>query len=54
MINPVIRVEAALAKNPEMKMIAQRAFVSYAKSVFLMKNKSVFDVHKLDTNAFAR
>ncbi|KAG1677880.1 putative ATP-dependent RNA helicase DDX10 [Nymphon striatum] len=29
------------------------AFVSYLKSVFLMKNKSIFDIKKLNTDAFA-
>jgi ATP-dependent RNA helicase DDX10/DBP4 len=47
-------LEATLAKDHILKESAQRAFVSYIKSVFLMKDKSVFDVSALDTDAFAR
>lgn len=47
-------VEAALARDANLKETAQRAFVAYVKSVFLMKNKEVFNVHALDTNAYAR
>ena len=51
--NPVRKMEAFLAKDPTLKDTAQRAFVSYAKSVFLMKDKKVFDVQSLDTDSFA-
>lgn len=47
-------LEATLAKDHILKESAQRAFVSYIKSVFLMKDKSVFDVSALDTDSFAR
>lgn len=47
-------LEATLAKDHVLKESAQRAFVSYIKSVFLMKDKSVFDVSALDTDLFAR
>jgi len=47
-------LEATLAKDHILKESAQRAFVSYIKSVFLMKDKSVFDVSVLDTDSFAR
>ncbi|XP_015380265.1 PREDICTED: probable ATP-dependent RNA helicase DDX10 [Diuraphis noxia] len=46
-------LEATLAKDHVLKESAQRAFVSYIKSVFLMKDKSVFDVSALDTDSFA-
>lgn len=46
-------MEAFLAKNNELKQSAQRAFVAYAKSVFLMKNKDVFNINALDTDAYA-
>ncbi|CAG9861182.1 unnamed protein product [Phyllotreta striolata] len=52
--NPVRKMEAFLAKDPSLKDSAQRAFVSYAKAVFLMKDKEVFDVQSLDTDSFAR
>ena len=48
------KLEAFLAMDPEFKQMAQRAFVTYIKSVFLMKDKSVFDVHQIDLNALAR
>ena len=39
--------------DTQLKESAQRAFQSYLKSVYLLKNKHVFDVFKLDTAAFA-
>ncbi|XP_044738719.1 probable ATP-dependent RNA helicase DDX10 [Chrysoperla carnea] len=51
--NPQRKMEAFLAKNNELKQSAQRAFVAYAKSVFLMKNKDVFNINALDTDAYA-
>lgn len=52
-MNPVRKMEAFLAKDPNLKDTAQRAFVSYAKAIFLMKDKEVFDVQALDTDSFA-
>ncbi|CAG9815287.1 unnamed protein product [Phaedon cochleariae] len=52
--NPVRKMEAYLAKDPSLKDSAQRAFVSYAKAVFLMKDKEVFDVHSLNTDSYAK
>ncbi|XP_039288081.1 probable ATP-dependent RNA helicase DDX10 [Nilaparvata lugens] len=52
--NPRVKFEAILAKKPELKASAQRAFVTYLKSVFLMKDKKVFDIHKLNTDLYAR
>ncbi|XP_018325343.1 probable ATP-dependent RNA helicase DDX10 [Agrilus planipennis] len=52
--NPVRKMEAFLAKDPSLKESAQRAFVSYIKYIFLMKNKKVFDVQTLDTDAYSR
>ncbi|KAG5874569.1 hypothetical protein JTB14_019571 [Gonioctena quinquepunctata] len=52
--NPVRKMEAFLAKDPTLKDTAQRAFVSYAKAVFLMKDKEVFDVQSLDTDSFSK
>lgn len=48
------KLEALLARDPELKSTAQRCFVSYAKSVFLMKDKSVFKIDKLEFNVYAR
>ncbi|XP_023021636.2 probable ATP-dependent RNA helicase DDX10 [Leptinotarsa decemlineata] len=52
--NPVRKMEAFLAKDPSLKEAAQRAFVSYAKAVFLMKDKEVFNVQSLDTDSFSK
>lgn len=51
---PQRKIEALLSDNTELKQTAQRAFVNYLKSVYLMKNKDIFDVRKLDTDAYAR
>ncbi|XP_063807665.1 probable ATP-dependent RNA helicase DDX10 isoform X2 [Pseudophryne corroboree] len=48
------RLEAFLAQELEMKERAQRCFVSYLRSVFLMKNKEVFDVFKLPLAEYAQ
>ncbi|KAJ9086996.1 ATP-dependent RNA helicase dbp4 [Entomophthora muscae] len=40
-------------KDPEVKYLGQKAFISYIKSIYLQKNKSVFDVSKLPAEAFA-
>ena len=47
------KIQAYLASDTQLKESAQRAFQSYLKSVYLLKNKHVFDVFKLDTDAFA-
>lgn len=48
------KLEAMLARDLELKQMAQRAFVTYIKSIFLRKDKSVFDVQAIDLNSFAR
>lgn len=53
-MNPTPKLEAFLAQNPELKESAQRAFVSYAKSVFLMRDKEVFNIQALNTDAYSR
>jgi len=47
------KIQAHLASDTQLKESAQRAFQAYLKSVYLLKNKHVFDVFKLDTAAFA-
>lgn len=47
------KLEAFLAQEKEQKERAQRCFVSYLRSVYLMKNKEVFDVFKLQTHEYA-
>ncbi|KAI8322715.1 DEAD-domain-containing protein [Martensiomyces pterosporus] len=40
-------------QDPEIKYLGQRAFVTYVRSVFLQKNKAVFDVEALPLEEFA-
>jgi ATP-dependent RNA helicase DDX10/DBP4 len=46
-------LQALLSKDSELKEIAQRALVSYVRSVFLQPNKNIFDVSKLPIEEFA-
>uniref|UniRef100_A0A3Q2ZEA4 ATP-dependent RNA helicase n=1 Tax=Kryptolebias marmoratus TaxID=37003 RepID=A0A3Q2ZEA4_KRYMA len=48
-----LKLEAFLAQENEQKERAQRCFVSYLRSVYLMKNKDVFDVFKLNIEDYA-
>jgi ATP-dependent RNA helicase DDX10/DBP4 len=52
--SPQRKIEAFLARDYNLKESAQRAFVSYMKSVFLMKNKKIFNIHALDTDLYSR
>ncbi|NXH95248.1 DDX10 helicase, partial [Pachycephala philippinensis] len=47
------RMQAFLAQDQELKEKAQRCFVSYLRSVYLMKNKEVFNVFKLPLAEYA-
>ncbi|KAK3605178.1 hypothetical protein CHS0354_012984 [Potamilus streckersoni] len=48
------KLEANCAADPSLKEMAQRAFVSYLRSVFLMSNKAIFKVLDLNIEEFAR
>lgn len=52
-INIQRKIEAYLAQDHELKESASRAYVSYLKSTYLLKNKAVFDVFALDLHSFA-
>nr|QOS47377.1 DEAD-box DDX10 [Locusta migratoria] len=52
--SPQRKLEALLAQDPALKESAQRAFVAYLKSVFLMADKAVFNIEALDTDTYAR
>lgn len=54
LVNPQVKLEAFLAKDRSLKESAQRAFVAYFKSVFLMKDKKVFKVNALNPDTYAR
>ncbi|XP_056133295.1 probable ATP-dependent RNA helicase DDX10 [Lampris incognitus] len=47
------KLAAFLAQEKEQKERAQRCFVSYLRSVYMMKNKDVFDVFKLKIHEYA-
>lgn len=47
------RLESFLAQDQDLKERAQRCFVSYIRSVYLMKDKEVFDVNKLPITEYA-
>ncbi|KAJ7320155.1 hypothetical protein JRQ81_019666 [Phrynocephalus forsythii] len=47
------KMQSFLAQDQELKERAQRCFVSYLRSVYLMKNKDVFDVFKLPIAEYA-
>jgi ATP-dependent RNA helicase DDX10/DBP4 len=40
-------------KNPDVKYLAQKAFISYVRSVQMQRDKETFQLDKLDVNAFA-
>lgn len=52
--SPYRKLEAFLAQDVNLKETAQRAFVAYVKSVFLMKDKKIFNVHALNTDAYSK
>lgn len=54
LFSPRVKMEAYLAQNLELKETAQRAFVAYIKSVYLMKNKKIFNVESIDFDEFAK
>ena len=50
--NAQLTIQPVLAKinaeNPELQHLAKKACTSYLKSVYMMKDKTVFDVNKID------
>ncbi|KAF3926596.1 hypothetical protein AA313_de0206360 [Arthrobotrys entomopaga] len=40
-------------KDPEIKYLGQKAFTSYARSVYIQKDKEIFDLEKLPVQEFA-
>ncbi|CAK9290614.1 unnamed protein product [Gordionus sp. m RMFG-2023] len=47
------KAESACAKDINLKMQAQKCFLSYIRAMFLMKDKKLFDISKLDTDKYA-
>lgn len=54
MQNPVRKIEAFLARDPTLKDTAQRAVSHYARAIFFMKHKDVFNVQALDFDAYSK
>lgn len=40
-------------KNPDLKYLGQKAFISYTRSVHLQRDKEIFNLKKLDLDAYA-
>lgn len=40
-------------QNPDLKYLGQKAFISYTRAVHLQKDKDIFNLKKLDLDAFA-
>jgi len=47
------KLQALLSERPELRQLAQKALVSYTRSVMLQADKDVFDVHALPMDKFA-
>lgn len=54
LFSPQVKMEAFLAQSLELKESAQRAFVAYIKSVYMMKNKKVFNVESINFDEYAK
>ena len=54
MFSPAVKMEGYVAQSTELKESAQRAFVSYIKSVSMMKNKKIFNVESLNFDEYAK
>ncbi|CAK7338481.1 unnamed protein product [Dovyalis caffra] len=46
-------LSALLVKYPDMQQLAQRAFITYLRSIHIQKDKEVFDVMKLSIEEFS-
>lgn len=47
------QLQSLCFKDPQMKNLGQRAFISYFRSVYIQKDKEVFKVEELPTEKFA-
>jgi ATP-dependent RNA helicase DDX10/DBP4 len=47
------QIEAILAEDGDLKYIAQKAFITYMRSIFLQKDKEVFQIEKVDAQKFS-
>ena len=51
--NILSNLQAIIAERPDVKHLAERAFVSYVRSVFLMPDKDLFNVKELPLEDYA-
>lgn len=47
------QLQSICFKQPDVKYLAQKAFVTYVRSVYLQKSKDVFNMKKLDLDGYA-
>lgn len=47
------QLQSLLFQDPELKYLAQKAFISYVKSIYIQKDKEVFQFDKLPTEEYA-
>ncbi|KAL1856522.1 ATP-dependent RNA helicase dbp4 [Diaporthe australafricana] len=47
------QVQSMCFKQPDIKYLAQKAFVTYVRSVHVQKDKDIFNLDKLDLDAYA-
>lgn len=48
------QMQALCFKDPEMKYLGQKAFISYIKSVYIQKDKDIFKPEELPTEEYAK
>ncbi|KAH3899346.1 RNA-dependent ATPase HCA4 SCDLUD_004786 [Saccharomycodes ludwigii] len=48
------QLQSLLFKDPELKYLGQKAFISYVRSIFIQKDKEVFKFDELPTEDFAQ
>lgn len=48
------QLQSLLFKDPELKYLGQKAFISYVRSIYIQKDKEVFHFEQLPTEEFAQ
>ncbi|KAH3670576.1 hypothetical protein OGAPHI_001091 [Ogataea philodendri] len=48
------QIQSLCFKSPELKYLGQKAFISYCKSVYIQKDKEVFNLKELPLDEFAK
>lgn len=47
------QLQSMAFKQPDIKYLAQKAFVTYVRSIYLQRDKDIFDMNKLDLDSYA-